>query len=76
MDAPQELVAVKVKVILLPLDAAAGTVYDEDKLFAAEKLPDAALHETLVCPWAVPDKLIVCPGHAVTGVVPASTVKG
>ena len=46
------------------------------KLFGFEKLPEAAVQVTLVCPWAVPDKLIVCPGHAATGMVPASTVKG
>ena len=70
------MVAVNVKVILLPLIAVAGTVYEVDKLFGAEKLPDAALQETLVCPCAVPDKFIVCPAQAETGVVPASTVKG
>ena len=46
------------------------------KLFGFEKLPEAAVQVTLVWPWAVPVKLIICPGHVAIGVVPASTVKG
>ena len=70
------MVAVKVKVIVLPDKAEVGTVYEVERVLVFEKLPVVADQETLVCPCALPVKLMVCPGHAVTGEVPASTVKG
>ena len=76
MVAPQEFVIDRVKVIELPAVAVAGTVYEVDKLLGLEKLPEGALQAILVCPCAFPVKFILCPAHAVIGVVPASTVKG
>ena len=76
IENPQIFVAVSVKVIVLPEIAVVGIVYDVFKMLEFEKVPEGADHETLVWPWAVPKRLIVCPAQALTGVVPASTVKG
>ena len=76
MVAPQELVTVRVTVIAFPEVAFDGTVNVVFKLLETEKLPAVVDQETVAWPCAIPVKFKLCPGHALRGVFPASTVNG